>query len=78
MRSANLTAIYVKGEFGYTAYIDEMRGVMTQGETLESAESNLFEALETYLEPDEILEPTDLEPHVPVIRKNFASLVKHI
>ena len=53
MEGTNLTAVYVKGEFGYTAYIDEMRGVITQGKTIEEAEANLFDALETYLEPNE-------------------------
>lgn len=54
MENMKLTAVYVKGEYGYTAYIDEMKGVITQGETMEVAEENLYDALKLYLEPDEV------------------------
>ncbi len=75
MKSTNLTAVYVEGEFGYTAYIDEMRGVITQGETIEDAEANLFDALQTYLEPDEAI-TSIIDSQSPGIRRNFAMLVK--
>lgn len=54
MENMKLTAVYVKGEFGYTAYIDELKGVITQGETIEEAEENLYDALRLYLEPDDV------------------------
>ena len=37
-------------EGGYVAYVPELPGCHTQGETLEEAESNLKEAIELYLE----------------------------
>ena len=37
-------------EGGYAAYIEEIPGVNTQGETLEEARENLREALELVLE----------------------------
>ena len=30
MKDLQLTAIFVKGEFGYTAYLKELSGVITQ------------------------------------------------
>ncbi len=37
-------------EGGYTAYVEEIPGVNTQGETLEEARENLREALEMVLD----------------------------
>ena len=37
-------------EGGYSAYVEEIPGVNTQGETLEEARENLREALELVLE----------------------------
>ncbi|MGI4864939.1 MAG: type II toxin-antitoxin system HicB family antitoxin [Janthinobacterium lividum] len=45
------TAVFeLVAEGGYTAYIEEISGVNTQGETLEEARENLREALELVLE----------------------------
>lgn len=41
----NLTAIYKKSEFGFSAYIEELEGVNTQGETIEETRENLEDAL---------------------------------
>lgn len=46
-----LTAVYVPcKEGGYSAFIEEIPGVNTQGETLAEAKANLREALELILE----------------------------
>lgn len=46
-----LTAVFSpEEEGGYIAYIEEMPGVNTQGETLEEARSNLLEALTMVME----------------------------
>jgi predicted RNase H-like HicB family nuclease len=43
----NLTAVFEEAEEGrYIAYIEEIPGVNTQGETLEEAKENLADALE--------------------------------
>ncbi len=55
MKDLHLTAVFVQEEYGYTAYLKELTGVITQGETIQEAEENLYDALELYLKPD----PTD-------------------
>ncbi|MCB0729133.1 MAG: type II toxin-antitoxin system HicB family antitoxin [Ignavibacteria bacterium] len=46
-----ITAVFEKAEEGgYVAYIEEIPGVNTQGETIEEAKENLYEALELVLE----------------------------
>ncbi len=45
------TAVFeLVAEGGYSAYIEEIPGVNTQGETVEEARANLREALELVLE----------------------------
>ena len=47
----NLTAVFEKAEEGgYIAYIEEIPGVNTQGETIPEAKENLYEALQLVLE----------------------------
>ncbi|WP_298628043.1 type II toxin-antitoxin system HicB family antitoxin [uncultured Legionella sp.] len=41
----NLTAIIEKSECGFSAYIEQISGVNTQGETLEEIRDNLKDAL---------------------------------
>ncbi|HZK75887.1 MAG TPA: type II toxin-antitoxin system HicB family antitoxin [Candidatus Kapabacteria bacterium] len=46
-----LTAVYQKAvEGGYIAFVEELPGANTQGETLEEARHNLIEAIEMALE----------------------------
>ncbi|HEX5317061.1 MAG TPA: type II toxin-antitoxin system HicB family antitoxin [Candidatus Kapabacteria bacterium] len=46
-----LTAVYQKApEGGYIAWVEELPGANTQGETLEEARHNLIEAIEMALE----------------------------
>ncbi len=51
------TAVFVEApEGGYSAYIEEISGVNTQGETLQEAKENIKEALQLVLETNRILQ----------------------
>ena len=73
MKDIGLTAVYVKGEYGYTAYIQELGGVITQGKTIAKAEENLYDALQLFLETETISNSSD---SVNSIKKPFLSLTK--
>lgn len=45
-----LTAVFMPVPTGYVAFVEEIPGVNTQGDTLEEARENLQEALEMVLE----------------------------
>lgn len=45
-----LTAVYMPVPEGYIAFIEELPGANTQGDTLEEARENLKEAVELILE----------------------------
>ena len=52
--SLELTAVYLKApEGGYVAFVEELPGANTQGETLEEARENLREAVELVLRIEE-------------------------
>jgi predicted RNase H-like HicB family nuclease len=52
----HLTAVFEKAEEGgYIAYIEEIPGANTQGESLEEARLNLEEALQMVLEANKAL-----------------------
>ena len=56
-----LTAVYRKApEGGYVAFVEELPGANTQGETLEEAHQNLREAVELVLEANRALAEEDL------------------
>lgn len=46
----NLTAVYMKVPEGYIAYVEELPGANTQGDTLEEARENLREAVAMVLQ----------------------------
>jgi predicted RNase H-like HicB family nuclease len=46
----NLTAVYIKAEEGYVAFVRELPGANTQGETIEEARENLKDAIECIIE----------------------------
>lgn len=49
--AVELTAVFLKApEGGYVAFVEELPGANTQGETLEEARDNLREAVELVLE----------------------------
>ena len=45
-----LTAVFVEVPTGYVAFVEELPGANTQGETLEEARENLHEAVTLVLE----------------------------
>jgi predicted RNase H-like HicB family nuclease len=54
--SLELTAAYLKApEGGYVAFVEELPGANTQGETLEEARVNLREAVGLVLEANRVL-----------------------
>lgn len=56
-----LTAIFEEAEEGgYVAFIEELPGVNTQGETLEESKANLLEALELVLQTQRELSEKEL------------------
>ncbi len=74
MKQLYLTAIIEEAEEGgYVAYLDELRGVITQGETIEEVEENLYDALLLYLKPlpNNVSKKPD---RLRVIKKPFISL----
>lgn len=50
-----LTAIFEKVPEGYVAFVEELPGANTQGETLEQARANLGEAVQLVLEANRAL-----------------------
>ena len=61
LKQMNLTAVFLEvPEGGYSAYIEEIPGANSQGDTLEEAKSNLGEALRMVLETNKILSQKNL------------------
>ena len=50
-----LNAVYLKVPEGYIAFVEELPGANTQGDTLEEARENLKEAVELVLEANRTL-----------------------
>ncbi|MBP6871077.1 MAG: type II toxin-antitoxin system HicB family antitoxin [Bacteroidales bacterium] len=75
MDKINITAVYVEvPEGGYAAYVEEIPGVNTQGETLEEAKTNLKEALLMVLETNKILSQKNHLKGYKCIRESVALL----
>lgn len=65
-----LTAVFMKVEEGYVAFVEELPGANTQGETLDEARENLNEAVALVLEANRALTDQSLEG-ATVIRETF-------
>ena len=68
------TAVYIEVPEGYIAFVEELPGANTQGETLEKAKENLKEAVAMVLEANRELAEKSLagktvtkEPFVPKV-----------
>ena len=61
MTQMRLTAVYMKVPEGYIAFVEELPGTNTQGETLEEARANLEEAVTMVLEANRELSEQSLE-----------------
>jgi predicted RNase H-like HicB family nuclease len=66
-----LTAIFQKVPVGYIAFVEELPGANTQGETLEEARANLEEAVQLVLQANRELAEEELKG-VEVIRESLA------
>jgi len=51
-----LTAVYIAVDGGYVAFVQELPGANTQGDTLEEARENLRESVELVLEANRELD----------------------
>jgi predicted RNase H-like HicB family nuclease len=65
-----LTAVFQKVPEGYIAFVEELAGANTQGETLEEARSNLVEAITLVIESNRLLAEESLYG-CEVIRETF-------
>ena len=61
MAQMTLTAVYVKVPEGYVAFVEELPGANTQGQTLEEARTNLKEAVTMVLDANRELSSRALE-----------------
>ena len=65
------TAVYEEApEGGYIAFVEEIPGANSQGETLDEARSNLLEALQLLMETQRILSKEQVS-NKKVIRENL-------
>jgi predicted RNase H-like HicB family nuclease len=65
-----LTAVFMQVPEGYIAFVEELPGTNTQGDTLEEARENLREAVELVLEANRELAEQSLAGQ-SVIREPF-------
>jgi len=70
MAQLKLTAVYMKVPEGYVAFVEELPGANTQGETLEEARANLEEAVTMVLDANRELSEQSLQGAV-VIRETL-------
>jgi predicted RNase H-like HicB family nuclease len=61
MAQMELTAVYMKVSEGYIAFVEELPGANTQGETLEEARENLEEAVAMVLDANRSLSAQSLQ-----------------
>ena len=61
MAQIRLAAVYMKVPEGYVAFVEELPGANTQGETLEEARTNLEEAVAMVLDANRELTAQSLE-----------------
>ena len=66
-----LTAVFQKVPEGYIAFVEELPGANTQGDTLEEARANLYEAIQLVLEANRELAEEELKG-IDVIREPLA------
>jgi predicted RNase H-like HicB family nuclease len=71
MTPYRLTAVYMQVPEGFIAFVEELPGANTQGNTLEEARENLREAVELVLEANRELAETSLAGQA-VIREAFS------
>jgi len=67
----DFTAVYIQVPEGYIAFVEELPGANTQGETLEEARENLREAVEMVLEANRELAEKSIAGQL-VTKERFA------
>ena len=70
MAQVTFTAVYMKVREGYVAFVEELPGANTQGETLEEARANLEEAVTMVLDANRERSEQSLE-RAQVIRETL-------
>jgi predicted RNase H-like HicB family nuclease len=70
MPRVKFTAVYVKVPEGYAAFVEELPGANTQGQTLEEARLNLNEAVAMVLDANRTLAEESIRD-ANVIREDF-------
>jgi predicted RNase H-like HicB family nuclease len=70
MIAMKLTAVFMKVPEGYVAFVEELPGANTQGETLEEARENLKEAVALVLDANRAMAEQSLAG-AAVIRETF-------
>ena len=73
----NLTAVYMTVPEGYVAFVEELPGANTQGDTLEDARENLKEAVTLVLEANRTMAEESLEG-AAVTRETFTLPVDYL
>jgi predicted RNase H-like HicB family nuclease len=69
--AVKLTAVFEEAEEGgYIAYVEEIPGVNTQGDTLEEAKINLEEAFRLFIDTKRMLQEVELKGK-SVIKEEF-------
>ena len=66
----SLTAVFLKGKHGYTAFVEELPGVNSHGQTLEEARSNL-QRLAVIVFDEERAQAEELLEGKEVVREQF-------
>jgi len=61
MPQMSLTAVFLKVPEGYVAFVEELPGANTQGDTLEKARANLTEAVAMVLDANRALSQESLQ-----------------
>ena len=65
------TAVFMKTPQGYVAFVEELPGANTQGETLDEARENLQEAVALVLEANRELAEESIKGQI-AIRESFS------
>lgn len=66
------TAVYIEDPHGgYSAYVEEIPGANSQGDTLEEAKENLIEAIHLVLETNRLLSKKKIDINTKSIRETL-------
>ena len=76
LKNVGFTAVFIPDEKtgGYSAYVEEIPGVNTQGDTLEEARENLLDALELMIEIRRELMEKELPANQNIIRESLVTV----